>query len=99
GDMVARLGGEEFLVTMPDTGHVAAATAADRLRRVVAAEEIPLPGRTGGLVATVSIGVAVAQPGADPEPTAAEIVDHADRALLAAKAEGRNQVSLARPAA
>lgn len=99
GDMVARLGGEEFLITMPDTGHVAAATAADRLRRVVAAGEIAIPGKPGGLTATVSIGVAIAQPGIVPETTVADLIDRADHALLAAKAEGRNQVSLARPAA
>ncbi len=99
GDMVARLGGEEFLITMPDTGYVAAATAADRLRRIVSEAEIALPGRPGGLAATISIGVAVSQPGILPEPAVTDLIDRADQALLAAKAEGRNQVSLARPAA
>jgi two-component system cell cycle response regulator len=99
GDMVARLGGEEFLIAMPDTGHVAAAVAADRLRRVVAVQEIPIPGKPGGLIATVSIGVAVSQPGVVPEATVPELIDRADQALLAAKSDGRNQVSLARPAA
>jgi two-component system cell cycle response regulator len=97
GDMVARFGGEEFLIAMPDTGDAAAAAAADRLRRVVSEAEIPVPGRPGGLTATISIGVAVCDPGSGA--AIADLVDSADRALLAAKAEGRNQVSLARPAA
>jgi two-component system cell cycle response regulator len=97
GDMVARFGGEEFLIAMPDTGHVAAATAADRLRRIVSESDIAVPGRPNGLTATISIGVAVAHPGM--ETTLPDLIDSADRALLAAKAEGRNQISLARPAA
>ena len=97
GDMVAASGGEEFLIAMPDTGYVSAATAADRLRRIVSETDIAVPGRPGGLTATISIGVAVAQPGIDT--TLPDLIDRADQALLAAKAEGRNQVSLARPAA
>ena len=99
GDMVARFGGEEFLIAMPDTGHVAAATTADRLRRIVGAGEIPVPRRPDSLTATISIGVAVWQPGVVPEITIAALIDRADHALLAAKADGRNQVALARPAA
>jgi two-component system cell cycle response regulator len=97
GDMVARFGGEEFLIAMPDTGDVAAATAGDRLRRIVSETDIVVPGRPGGLTATISIGVAVAQPGTDT--ALPDLIDRADQALLAAKADGRNQVSLARPAA
>jgi two-component system cell cycle response regulator len=97
GDMVARFGGEEFLIAMPDTGFVSAASAADRLRRIVSDTDIAVPSRPGGLAATISIGVAVAQPGIDT--TLPDLIDRADQALLAAKADGRNQVSLARPAA
>ena len=96
-DMVARIGGEEFLIAMPDTGEAAAAAAADRLRRVVSAAGIAVPGGAGRITATVSIGVAVATPGTDEG--VAEMIDRADRALLAAKGDGRNQVTLSRPAA
>jgi len=98
GDMVARFGGEEFLIAMRDTEDTAASAAADRLRRTVAASPIPVASLRTDLTATVSIGVAVADP-RDPADTIAELIDRADRALLAAKADGRNQVSLARPAA
>jgi two-component system, cell cycle response regulator len=96
-DMVARIGGEEFLIAMPDTGETAAAAAADRLRRVISAAPVALPGGTGRVTATVSIGVAVARP--DLDESVSEMIDRADRALLAAKSDGRNQVTLSRPAA
>lgn len=98
GDMVARFGGEEFLVAMRDTDAAAASAAAERLRRIVSAGPVAVGSLGAELTATVSIGVAVANPH-DISVTIADLIDRADRALLAAKAEGRNQVSFARPAA
>ena len=98
GDMVARFGGEEFLIAMRDSDAAGAAAAADRLRRIVAASPIAVASLRAELTATVSIGVAVADP-RDAADTIPALIDRADHALLAAKAEGRNQVSLARPAA
>lgn len=96
-DMVARIGGEEFLIVMPDMAEDAAGLAADRLRRVVQGAPVALPGTGGRLTATISIGVAVATTPGDE--SIAELIERADRALLAAKSEGRNQVTLSRPAA
>jgi two-component system cell cycle response regulator len=96
--MVARFGGEEFLIAMRDSDPEAAAAAADRLRRTVSGSPINVPSLRTDLTATVSIGVAVADP-RDPADAIPALVDRADRALLAAKADGRNQVALARPAA
>ncbi len=99
-DMVARIGGEEFLVAMPDTTLGAARIAAERLCRVVEAQPIVLPdGRS--IRVTLSIGLAI---GAPPDAhrggdTVTAVIDRADRALLAAKAEGRNQVTVSRTAA
>jgi two-component system cell cycle response regulator len=87
--LVARIGGEEFLVALPAATVAAARDAADRLRRGVAALRPTMPDGTVRSV-TVSIGVTLATPGADP----AALLADADRALLAAKAEGRNQVTL-----
>jgi two-component system cell cycle response regulator len=98
GDMVARFGGEEFLIAMRDSDDAAASAAADRLRRTVAASPVPVASLRSELTATVSIGVAIADP-REPAATVAALIDRADQALLAAKAEGRNQVALARPAA
>ncbi len=96
-DMVARIGGEEFLITMPDTDEDTAELAADRLRRVTQGSPVTLRDGRTRVTATISIGVAVANaPGAEGS---ADLVDRADRALRASKAEGRNQVTLSRPAA
>jgi two-component system cell cycle response regulator len=86
--LVARIGGEEFLVALPATA-AAARAAADRLRGGIAEAALPLPGG-GTLDLTVSIGVALSAPGLD----APALLAAADRALLVAKAEGRNQVTL-----
>jgi two-component system, cell cycle response regulator len=98
-DLVARFGGEEFLIAMPDSDLAAATIAAERLRRTVSSTPIAVPGSQGHVGATVSIGVAVSDPAEAPEPSVAELIDRADRALLAAKSEGRNQVTVSRPAA
>jgi len=98
GDMVARIGGEEFLIAMRDTDARAAEAAAERLRRIVSASAIGVGGLRKDLAATISIGVAVGSP-VEPRDEVPDLIDRADRALLAAKAEGRNQVSLDRPAA
>jgi len=96
-DMVARIGGEEFLIAMPDTDDAAAELAADRLRRIAQSTPVTLRDGRTRVAATISIGVAVsAEDGTEPN---ADLIDRADRALLAAKAEGRNQVTLSRPAA
>jgi two-component system, cell cycle response regulator len=97
GDLLARIGGEEFLVALPSTNFQDACTAADRLCRAIEEKPIQL-GFTSTLRVTVSIGLAVSDEdfGAEPAP---RIVDRADRALLTAKAEGRNKVTISKSAA
>jgi diguanylate cyclase (GGDEF)-like protein/PAS domain S-box-containing protein len=85
---VVRFGGEEFLVLTPVTDADEAVRLAETLRRLVAAVRVPLgPER---LSVTASIGVAVLTGG----DTADVLLAGADRALLAAKARGRNRVLL-----
>jgi two-component system cell cycle response regulator len=80
-DVLGRLGGEEFLALLPDTGADAAARTAERLRGAVA--------DAGGKVpVTASVGWAVLED--DEAPDA--VVRRADTALYAAKAAGRNRV-------
>ncbi|MBY6047793.1 diguanylate cyclase [Vannielia litorea] len=106
-DMVARIGGEEFLVAMPDTTEEDARRAAQRLCRLIEAEPIPLPAPArGSLRQTVSIGVALGGgAGSDwvdeagAEAMLEALIDQADRALLSSKAHGRNTVTLGRNAA
>jgi diguanylate cyclase (GGDEF)-like protein len=82
-DLLARWGGEEFVVLCPATGLDEAATLAERIRAAIAAHQGPLP-------VTISLGVAVLAK--DEELDAA--LDRADQALLRAKTQGRNQVQV-----
>jgi len=80
-DAVGRLGGEEFLALLPDTGPSAAMRAAERLRAAVAAADGPEP-------VTASVGWATLEPGEDAD----DLVRRADDALYEAKAAGRDCV-------
>jgi two-component system, cell cycle response regulator len=84
-DVVARFGGEEFLVILPDTGAAGAATAAEDLREAVAAEPFAI-GRFA-LPLTVSAGWATW----DGE-SLERLIARADRGLYAAKEAGRDCV-------
>lgn len=94
-DLISRIGGEEFMIVMPEIDPESAQVAAERLCRAVTVEPIYLaPGQT--LTQTVSIGVAVGGGGTGPdEPSATETMERADRALYRAKSEGRNRTHTA----
>src|SRR5262245_55027337 len=86
-DMAARLGGEEFVVVMPDTPPEDAMAAAERLRAKIA--ESPLATAGGrAICVTASLGVAASVRGDD----SAALLKRADQALYAAKRDGRNRV-------
>jgi len=90
GDVLGRVGGEEFVVLLPRTGLAAAAALAEQLRAHVAA--LPLAFEGVAQPVTVSIGVA----GGDPAGCAAgALITRADRALYEAKRAGRNRVVVA----
>lgn len=88
-DVVARWGGEEFIILFPDTGLEGAGTVAERLRGEVCAMRIAHAGRSMRL--TVTVGLAEAVPGEDIDRT----LRRADEALYEGKRMGRNQVVLA----
>jgi len=96
-DLVARIGGEEFLVAMPDTGFEAAHMVAERMRAAVGDQPIRLAGGAT-LSVTLSIGLAMGPAGDAATPVDA-LMARADQALMEAKAEGRNQVTVHRSAA
>ena len=93
GDVVARIGGEEFAILLPDLELEAAGDIAERVRQAVAQLELPHLGCGRGQIVTISAGACslVPRPGA----TAAELFAAADSALYAAKQSGRNRVCLA----
>jgi diguanylate cyclase (GGDEF)-like protein len=86
-DVVARFGGEEFVLLLPETDEAAAEIAAERLRKSIQDHPRILPGEN--LQVTVSIGVA----GATLGMAAFEVLlKRADEALYKAKHSGRNRV-------
>jgi len=99
-DAVARPGGDEFLVILPDTGWQGATTFAERLRRNV--DDHRFGAEPATLAVTISVGVAVARgsEGAPPGTATgaprlgpAELLEEADRSLYRAKSAGRNRIS------
>lgn len=87
-DLVARMGGEEFLVVMPDADLQIATSVAERLRRLIADTPFTISVAPGTLPVTASLGVAVFEPGSGPEM----LLRRADSALYLAKGSGRNRV-------
>lgn len=85
-DLVFRIGGEEFLVLLPDVKQAGAVEAAEKLRREIASAEF-LPGQK----ITISIGVAELAPGESRD----QWVSRIDRALYTAKDSGRDRVVIA----
>ncbi len=98
-DLLVRHGGEEFLIAMPATDFDAASTAAERLRRVIAETPVHASGPGTEVSITVSIGVTVCTGAPGEAHTLQGMIDAADRALYAAKTDGRNQVTFAAVAA
>jgi diguanylate cyclase (GGDEF)-like protein len=83
-DLVTRMGGDEFVVVMPETGLDAALRIAERLRSRIGGTPIE------GATVTIAIGAAVVRPNEEEELDAA--CRRADAALYASKEAGGNRV-------
>ena len=93
-DLVARIGGEEFLAILPDAGPDQVRAVAERLRQAIEALRVPVAGGDA-LQVTMSLGAAML---ADEEDAAHRALELVDRALYAAKSGGRNRVTVAETA-
>lgn len=87
-DMVARLGGEEFVALLPDVSNEMAHIVAERLRTAIADEPFKCKVEGGELGITTSIGGTIIQKGENADPEV--VMKEADDALYAAKSGGRN---------
>jgi diguanylate cyclase (GGDEF)-like protein len=92
-DILARFGGEEFVLLMPRTRGADAVTFAEDLRRHIEAEPLGVDGEM--LRITTSIGVAEAEPAMH---SLGDLLKRADQALYDAKRDGRNRVRTRLPA-
>ena len=86
-DLLGRLGGEEFIVLMPNTDAVAAVVAGERIRQDFSQRPLPMAG--GERRVTLSIGAAVLAPA---DRRFSQLLQRADRAMYAAKNAGRDLV-------
>lgn len=88
-DVIGRVGGEEFVIFLPNTGLEAAAGVAERLRALI--ESQPMTGAHASITLTVSIGVTLIARGETQEAA----LQRVDEAMYRAKAKGRNRVEIA----
>ena len=90
GDLPARLGGEEFVVLLPETPLPEAVEAAERVRRMIETKAVLWNGRPLSVTASFGVGSC---PGSGVPP--GELLAAADAALYASKQGGRNRVTAA----
>jgi diguanylate cyclase (GGDEF)-like protein len=91
-DRIARIGGEEFAIVLPQTVLEDARITAERMRNAVYGLRIPHTGSPPDQIVSISVGVSVST----GEESPAETIAKADRALYRAKGNGRNCVEVAR---
>lgn len=94
GDVVARVGGEEFGMILPGSDLAHARQTAERVRQAIS--EARCAYRNIRLRTNVSAGVATVFPADDSAPALKALFSRADKALYSAKAGGRDQVAVAR---
>jgi two-component system, cell cycle response regulator len=91
-DWVARIGGEEFVIVLPETGHQGAMFVAEKIRTVIT--DTAFVTREGDVTATSSFGVAsTAEHGPDLVTKSETLIRAADQCLYASKQSGRNRVT------
>lgn len=99
-DLIARIGGEEFLIALPGQDVVRAQKTAARLRDAIQATPFSTRTTSGeALAITISAGVAVTTDPLTSQKSVEDLLAQADEALYRAKRAGRNRVTVAGPRA
>jgi diguanylate cyclase (GGDEF)-like protein len=93
-DVVARFGGEEFVILLPEISPPGAAVVAEKIRAALAAAPFAARGSPPGGRLTVTVGLATYPQDAEE---GLDLLDRADRALYLGKQQGGNRVCLAAP--
>ena len=88
-DIFGRIGGDEFLVILPETDAGQAYQMAERIRAKVAGQSVETPSQP--VTVTISIGIAGMSEDSHPDEVEA-LIHRADQALYAAKHAGRNRI-------
>lgn len=96
-DVVARFGGEEFVVLLPQADASVALKVAERCQRLIQKQAITHAQSPLGQRVTVSIGVGTVTPGAHMKPSS--FIEAVDQQLYAAKKNGRNRIETVQVAA
>ena len=86
-DTVARMGGEEFAILLPDTNRLGTAVLAERMRIAIEKERFIL----GGKIVPITVSIGIASRDADPVDTVDQLLNIADKRLYLAKQSGRNK--------
>lgn len=87
-DTVARMGGEEFAILLPDTNRLGTAVLAERMRIAIEKERFIL----GGKIVPITVSIGIASRDADPVDTVDQLLNIADKRLYLAKQSGRNRI-------
>ncbi len=100
GDLIARVGGEEFLIALPDATMADARAVAERLVAVIRNKPFVID-NSPPLLMTISAGLAITAPDqiTPLDTVITAVIDEADRAMLRAKSQGRNKITLGQSAA
>lgn len=87
-DTVARMGGEEFAMLLPDTNLLGTAVLAERVRVAIEKERFIL----GGKIVHITVSIGIAARSVDPVDSVDQLLGIADKRLYLAKQSGRNRI-------
>jgi len=87
-DTVARIGGEEFAILLPDTNRLGTAVLAERIRASIERGQFIV----GGKIVSITVSIGIASFGVDPGEDIDQLLGVADNRLYMAKNNGRNRI-------